>query len=60
MKKIIIAVMVCCLLGACSHTKKPPLAPTQIVDGKSIIIPPEFDVVPEEPIETPAETQKEK
>lgn len=34
------------LLAACGH-KKPELAPTQIVDGKSIIVPPEFDVVPE-------------
>jgi len=34
------------LLAGCGH-KKPELAPTQIVDGKSIIIPPEFDVVPE-------------
>ena len=34
------------LLAACGH-KKPPLAPTQTVNGKSIIVPPEFDVVPE-------------
>ena len=34
------------LLVGCGH-KKPPLAPTQTVDGKSIIVPPEFDVVPE-------------
>ena len=34
------------LLVACGH-KKPPLAPTQTVNGKSIIVPPEFDVVPE-------------
>ncbi|MBR6231880.1 MAG: hypothetical protein IKQ99_02135 [Alphaproteobacteria bacterium] len=34
------------LLVACGH-KKPPLAPTQKVDGKSIIVPPEFDVIPE-------------
>ena len=34
------------LLVSCGH-KKPPLAPTQTVEGKSIIIPPEFDVVPE-------------
>ena len=34
------------LLVACGH-KKPPLAPTQTVDGKSIIVPPEFDIVPE-------------
>jgi hypothetical protein len=35
------------LVCACS-TQKPDPAPTQIVDGKSIIIPPEFDVVPEQ------------
>lgn len=34
------------LLVACGH-KKPPLTPTQTVDGKSIIVPPEFDVIPE-------------
>ena len=34
------------LLASCGH-KKPELAPTQMVDGKSIIIPPEFDVIPE-------------
>ncbi|MGN0919773.1 MAG: hypothetical protein ACI4OR_03335 [Alphaproteobacteria bacterium] len=34
------------LLVGCGH-KKPPLAPTQTVNGKSIIVPPDFDVVPE-------------
>ena len=34
------------LLVGCGH-KKPPLAPTQTVNGKSIIVPPEFDVLPE-------------
>lgn len=45
MRKIL---MLSCLvlLVACGH-KKPPLAPTQTVNGKSIIVPPEFDVVPE-------------
>ena len=33
------------LLTACSP-KKPPLETTQIVDGKSIVVPPEFDAVP--------------
>ena len=44
-KKLLI-VFCLVLLVACGH-KKPPLAPTQTVDGKSIIVPPEFDVVPE-------------
>ena len=34
------------LLAGCGH-KKPELSPTQTVDGKSIIVPPEFDVIPE-------------
>ena len=46
MKKIIVIMLLCSGVVACAP-KKPPLAPTQIVDGKSIIIPPEFDTVPE-------------
>ena len=46
MKKVLILVL-CCLVIGCSGAKKPPLSPTQIVDGKSIVIPPEFDVIPE-------------
>lgn len=34
------------LLAGCGH-KKPELSPTQTVDGKSIIVPPEFDIIPE-------------
>ena len=34
------------LLAGCGH-KKPELSPSQTVDGKSIIIPPEFDIIPE-------------
>ena len=45
MKKLFILTCLTLLVG-CGH-KKPPLAPTQTVDGKSIIVPPEFDVVPE-------------
>ena len=39
-------VLCCILLVGCSH-KKPELSTTQIVDGKSIVVPPEFDVIPE-------------
>ena len=48
MKKIILLLMICLWVGACSGVKKPPLAPTQVVDGKSIVVPPEFDIVPQE------------
>ena len=51
MKKIIFISFICCLIVACSNVKKPPLSPTQVVDGKSIIIPPEFDARPEAPVE---------
>ena len=47
MRKIVF-ILCCVLLMGCGH-KKPELAPTQIVDGKSIVIPPEFDVIPESP-----------
>lgn len=33
-------------ITACAP-KKPPLSDTQIVNGKSIVVPPEFDLVPE-------------
>ena len=55
MKKIIFMLFICCLIMACSNVKKPPLSPTQVVNGKSIIIPPEFDVVPTEPLEEKGE-----
>ncbi len=45
MRKLL-TLFLCLLCVACS-TKKPPLDPTQIVDGKSIIIPPEYDVLPD-------------
>ena len=45
-KKGIILLFCLVLLAACGH-KKPPLALTQTVNGKSIIIPPEFDTIPE-------------
>ena len=43
--KTFLSLFIISLLVACS-AKKPPLDDTQIVDGKSIIIPPEFDKVP--------------
>ena len=45
MRKLLLLSCLILLVG-CGH-RKPPLAPTQTVDGKSIIVPPEFDVVPE-------------
>lgn len=50
MKKIIM-ISICLLLMSCSGVKKPPLSPTQVVNGKSIIIPPEFDILPSETIQ---------
>lgn len=44
MKKLIL-ICLCALLSACVQ-KKPPLAPTQIVNGQSIVMPPEFFVLP--------------
>lgn len=47
-----------CLVG-CSADKE-PLAPTQIVDGKSIVMPPEFYVLPktQQPTSQQAEQTK--
>ncbi len=44
MKKLIFICMILCLAG-CAE-KKPPLTPTQVVNGKSIVMPPEFFVLP--------------
>lgn len=36
-----------CLMGVSACTpSKPPLEPTQIINGRSIIVPPEFFVLP--------------
>ncbi|MGN1062869.1 MAG: hypothetical protein ACI4QM_00895 [Alphaproteobacteria bacterium] len=44
MKQILIIFL---LFGVCACApKKPPLDETQLIGGKSIIIPPEFDVRP--------------
>ena len=44
MKKLILICM--CLFVASCAEKRPPLAPTQIVNGRSIVMPPEFFVLP--------------
>ncbi|MBR4932144.1 MAG: hypothetical protein IKZ02_03865 [Alphaproteobacteria bacterium] len=46
MKKICLLILCGLLVGACSANKKPALEQTQIVDGKSIVMPPEFYVLP--------------
>jgi len=43
--KTLLCLCVMSLLIACTP-KKPPLEETQLIDGKSIIIPPEFDKIP--------------
>lgn len=43
----ILAFFLCLLLMACAPYK-PDLDETQVVDGKSIIIPPNFDDLPKE------------
>lgn len=42
----LIVVLACTLTLAACAPEKPPLDATQTVNGKSIIIPPEFDVRP--------------
>ena len=59
MKQNKIYLFVCvmlCLSGLMACTpKKPPLEPTQVVNGRSIIVPPEFFVLPKERIDATAE-----
>lgn len=57
MKKLIF-ICICLFLGACAE-KKPPLAPTQIVNGKSIVMPPEFFVLPKTPLPSTQTTSEE-
>lgn len=57
MKKLIF-ICICLFLGACAE-KKPPLAPTQIVNGKSIVMPPEFFVLPKTPVPSTQTTSEE-
>ena len=43
---VLFALMFCIIgLSACTP-KKPPLEPTQVINGKSIVMPPEFYVLP--------------
>lgn len=42
----ILTVLSCALLLVACAPKKPPLDATQTVNGKSIVVPPEFDVRP--------------
>ncbi len=51
MKKLMLICM--CLFVASCADKKPPLAPTQIVNGQSIVMPPEFFVLPKTSTQTP-------
>ncbi|MDD3668714.1 MAG: hypothetical protein PHX68_00210 [Alphaproteobacteria bacterium] len=44
MQKIVLMLVMAALLGCAP--KKPDLAPTQIVGGRDITIPPEFDKTP--------------
>lgn len=45
MYKLLTIIVCLCGLCACAPTK-PPLDTTQTVNGKSIVVPPEFDVRP--------------
>ena len=43
--KIVFMIVLCVVLSACAP-KKPALSSTQIVNGKSIVVPPEFNIKP--------------
>lgn len=45
MSKILALILLCGIVVACAP-KKPPIAETQMVNGKCIIVPPEFDKKP--------------
>lgn len=45
MKQFLMMILLGTVLIGCA-IQKPPLSETQVVDGKSIIIPPEFDTLP--------------
>lgn len=45
MTKVLGLILICCATCACAP-KKPPIADTQMVNGKCIIVPPEIDKKP--------------
>ena len=47
MRNLLIIGFCALFLTACSNVQKEPPCTTQIVNGRSIIIPPEFDAQPE-------------
>ncbi len=49
MRKIIVLLLVCGCIAGCSANKKPPLQPSQVVNGRSIVVPPEFHTIPTRP-----------
>lgn len=51
MKKLIFVFLCLCVMG-CAE-KKEQLATTQIINGKSIVMPPEFYTLPKTQAETP-------
>ncbi len=57
MRKICFLVICSFCLVGCSVNEKEPLQPTQIVDGKSIVMPPEFYVLPKARVEQPNESE---
>ncbi len=50
MYKFLTIILVCGCLVACSSNKKPPLQPSQVVNGRSIVVPPEFHTIPQRPV----------
>lgn len=50
MKKALLIIMlsITFMLTACNNYQKPPLTDTQVVNGVSIVMPPEFYVLPKQ------------
>ncbi len=57
MYKVLTIMLMCVGVVACSANKKPPLQPSQVVNGRSIVVPPEFHTIPSRPtsVETPVQ-----